>query len=437
MASASTVQLQLDQHPVYYRNGISNESTKKVSELMQENHEKFHIFFNNDGFHNHIAHQMLTMWALKASPDQIRREYNSNKLYQRPSQKPDTKTLQDLSDPQVFIKHLGPEQHYNDFLEFFKAEMEKSSWQEVINKYLFAGDERAETMLVRMYAGFLHPIIHLGFGIEFQQPAVIAEGLAQAACHDDWIGRLLLPAEKAAKDRADASSKSIAQLLDEIHDDSALQSAARWSDGNKIRDGILARAGDRMIDIAAQVCVKPEELQEKTAEMTNAVAYYTGGAQKADKAVKFDFYYIHCLNSSIFFASFLKQDWLSDANKVRLLEWKIRLDLAMYASRKAPEIRLGDIQNYQPKKPSGWDAVQDRVCDIDDDGHASKLVRAIANGGQICAPYEGKDGFRLKGNDWLSLAHMAIDSVELPGDRWVRSAGFDEAWEKVPLRANL
>ena len=39
--------------------------------------------------------------------------------------------------------------------------------------------------------GFLHPIIHLGFGIEFNQPAIIAEALAQyviTTCTDVRIG---------------------------------------------------------------------------------------------------------------------------------------------------------------------------------------------------------------------------------------------------------
>ena len=31
-------------------------------------------------------------------------------------------------------------------------------------------------------------MIHLGFGIEFNQPAIIAEALAQAAVHDNEIG---------------------------------------------------------------------------------------------------------------------------------------------------------------------------------------------------------------------------------------------------------
>lgn len=64
-------------------------------------------------------------------------------------------------------------------------------YQVAINEYCLKGDERADDMLVRLHAGFLHPMIHLGFGIEFKQPAIIAEALAQAAVHDNWIGYVL------------------------------------------------------------------------------------------------------------------------------------------------------------------------------------------------------------------------------------------------------
>ena len=209
----------------------------------------------------------------------------------------ESSVLKELHDPAKFMSHLGPEKYYNDFLQFFKGEMDGSGWQNVLQKYLFAGDERADSMLVRMYAGFLHPIIHLGFGVEYHQPAIVSEALAQAACHDTWIGKLLLPAEQAAKDRStqQPQSKSIVQLLDEIHDDKELKAAPRWSDGNKVRDGIIARAGQRMISYAAQFRVKPEELEEKTAEMTNAVCYYTAGAQNPPHRVMYDFYYMYVL----------------------------------------------------------------------------------------------------------------------------------------------
>lgn len=75
----------------------------------------------------------------------------------------------------------------------------------------------------------------------------------------------------------------------------------------------------------------------------------------------------------------------------------------------------------------------DRAVRFDDDGHTSKLIRALAHGEIICREFEAKEGFRVRGEDWLQLGHMAIDSVERGGEGeiWVRSAGFDEAWEAV------
>lgn len=285
--------------------------------------------------------------------------------------------------------------------------------------------------------GFLHPLIHLGFGVEFHQPAIIAEALAQAAVHDAWMGKYLFPAEEAASKMADQPDKTIVQLIDDIHADEKLRDAPKWSDGNKVRDGIIGRAADRMLEYAAQFNVRANTLERQTAEMINAVAYYTAGAQRPDKMHKIDFYYMHCVNCSIFYSAFHKQDWISDAHKARLLEWKVRTDLAMYASRKSPDIRMEDIRDYKPKMASGWAGIEDRVVKFDDDGHASKLIRALAHGQQICQPYEDRDEFRLKHDDWLQIGHMVIDSVEGAKQNWVRSAGFEEAWIDIPPRAQL
>ena len=116
--------------------------------------------------------------------------------------------------------------------------------------------------------GFLHPIIHLGFGVEFKQPAIIAEALAEAAVHDSWINAFFFESEKAST--AGKNGKSFVTLLDKIRADKKLSSAAHWTDGNKIRDGILVRAKDEMIEYASQWSVSADDLEEKTAEMTNA-----------------------------------------------------------------------------------------------------------------------------------------------------------------------
>ncbi len=207
------------------------------------------------------------MYALGATPELIQAHYDRNKTYQRKAQALDNAILDDLHDPQRYHEYLGNEKYYRDYLEFFRGEIDKNGYEQVINEYCLKGDERADDMLVRLHAGFLHPMIHLGFGVEFQQPAIIAEALAQAAVHDAWIGPFMLEAEKAAalKDKG----ISMVELLDEVRADKKLSSAAQWDDSNKIRDGILVRAPHEMMRIAAKWKVMPGAVIEKTAEMTN------------------------------------------------------------------------------------------------------------------------------------------------------------------------
>jgi hypothetical protein len=118
--------------------------------------------------------------------------------------------------------------------------------------------------------GLLHPIIHLGFAIEFNQPAIVAEALAQTAVHDDWTGpRYLWPAERTAGGIDKRGEKTMLQLLEEARGNQKLARSAHWDDGNKLRDGVLKRAPDEMINIASQYTASEDQIQEKFVEMVN------------------------------------------------------------------------------------------------------------------------------------------------------------------------
>ncbi|KAF9691451.1 hypothetical protein EKO04_010710 [Ascochyta lentis] len=438
MASGLRVHLEASQQPQYYVEGLKAESAKITSELLQVNHEKHHIFFNKSGFHNHIAHHLLTLFALNATPKEIQQGYDINVDYQRPPEPLKESVVDDMHNPERFKTYLGKEQYYHDFLVFFQKEIDTKTWQGVLNEYVFAGDERADDMLSRMYAGFLHPIIHTGFGVEFQQPAIIAEGLAQACVHDKWMKSLFLGVEQAAEqNRGKGDSKTIVQLLEEVKKDDDLSNAAHWEDGNKIRDGVMKRSLERMVRVASQYTIREDDdLEEKTAEMINAAVYFTAAAQRPPHQVKFDFYYMHCVTSSIFFSNFLSSanSFLTPATKRRLLEWKVWNDIVMYASRHSPALLLSEITDYKPTQDSDWDQIILRVNKLEDDGHASKVIRALANGQKSCQPFEDKPGFIVKGDAWRKIGHMAIDSVEAGEPHWTRSCGFDQAWKDVPLR---
>jgi hypothetical protein len=145
---------------------------------------------------------------------------------------------------------------------------------------------------------------------------------------------------------------------------------------------------------------------------------------------------MHCVNSSIFFSNFLSTTnaFLTPSVKRRLLEWKVWNDVVMYVSRGCPPLLLDEVTTYTPAKDSDWDGIIKRVRALEDDGHGCKLVRALAHGQQACQKYEDQGGFMIKDDMWQKLGHMAIDSLEAGEPHWVRSCGFEKAWESIPLR---
>ena len=67
MATPTKVHLDTHEQPAFSWD-LTPASARTTSELLQLNHDHHHIFFNKDGFHNHIAHHLLTTYALNALP---------------------------------------------------------------------------------------------------------------------------------------------------------------------------------------------------------------------------------------------------------------------------------------------------------------------------------------------------------------------------------
>lgn len=113
----------------------------------------------------------------------------------------------------------------------------------------------------------------MGFGIEFLQPAIIAEAVGQTAIHPTWLDPFLIEADQAAK-QSRQPPDCLVNLLDKVRADKKMSAAARWEDDNKVRDGIIARAKDEIVEYASRWRVEPDQLEEATAEMINACGKY-------------------------------------------------------------------------------------------------------------------------------------------------------------------
>ncbi|UNI19085.1 hypothetical protein JDV02_005301 [Purpureocillium takamizusanense] len=467
MATAYQIQVPARDTGLWKGAEQTQEAADKVTELLQRDLENHHVFFNASGFHNHILHQLLTLYSTGGSPSLLQTAYDKNKSYQIKAMDPHPTALADLQsgwDAHAH-KYLGKGRHYPDFLKFFQGEIDRRGWKAVVAEFLFDDDDggttpKARDMLGRLFAGFLHPMIQLLYGVEWEQPAIVAEGLAQAAVHEDRLGAFLWRVDEAAAaaDEPQQQQRSVAEMCESARRESPkLASSARWEDPNRIYDGVMVRAPDEAVALLAQIRVRPEDVGERTVEMIHTAAYIAAGAAWNPPYIpKFDFFLIHHLTSAPFFLLLDRHsDWIPEAARVRLLEWKLRVDALEYLARGSPPLRLADAlasYRYHQRSPKAGDDKSDgptpapaavaaardllpRFHDVVDDGHTIKAARALLLAQQASRPYEGKGKpwMRIEGDEaWTKVMYMLLASVEGDEYEWVRSAGFEQAWEGMP-----
>jgi hypothetical protein len=423
-------------------------SNDAASRFLQENHEKWHMFFRVQAGHNHIPHAILSTLAMGGSPENVQRAYDDGKIIQRPTPPVDPEVVKEMSDAAKFRAHMQVLDEYPNYVAFFKQEIANKggNWQAVVTDFCFSRTPFADFMLAQLFEGLYHPFIHLGFGIEFELSSLVAEGLAQAASHDPThLDAFFQRAEALAVETDPAQPRTaLVELYREAHANRTIATAARVSDGPwRVRDGVLGRAREEMARLAAQFRVKPtdEDVERATAKMISCAAWMCASAHKPGKAHKLDFFLMHCVTSSLFCTVLGRQPWISIADKARLVEWKTRLDLVWYAACGAPELHGKILADYEPAASKGmdWRQLYHALNAHHDDGHVAKFVRAIKNGEQVAAPFENEPGaehtFPVRGDAWLKVAQICFDSTT-PFDtiekKWVWGVGFDAMWNEVP-----
>lgn len=255
-----------------------------------------------------ISHQLLALYGTGAAPSVLQEAYDANTSYQIKADQP-TRGLAVVDELEAdwaahAPRYLGQGRHYADFLRYFQRQMERADggWEAVIKDHVLADGPAALDMRGRLCAGFLHPLIQLMYGIEWRQPAMVAEGLAQAAVHDSRIGDFLVKVDRAAASAsAPQQHRPLIETLEGIRaEHPKLAASARWSDANRLHDGVLTRAEPEAVALLAGIRVRPGDLAERTAEMVHCAAYVAAAAAWNPPHVpKFDFF-LMCVPDSWF-----------------------------------------------------------------------------------------------------------------------------------------
>lgn len=129
----------------------------------------------------------------------------------------------------------------------------------------------------------------MGLALEFKQPLLLAEGLAQSAVYYDWwYIEFLTKAEKMTR-KAEEPALPLATLMDMMRADPRLSTASSleyhtqsrkhsgiWAMGKEMaRDGVLANAGEEYLRLAARWRVDPNDVDRATAELINTAGMFS------------------------------------------------------------------------------------------------------------------------------------------------------------------
>ena len=238
-----------------------------------------------------IVHHILSLYGTGADATQLQKGFDANDGYQRPPIATHQRVIEDLRTWDHASKYLAQEQYYPDFLAYFQREISDKGWQAVVSEHLLAGTEAADDLLVRLHAGLLHPMLQLMYGIEWEQPAIVAAALAQTCVHKLDFREALRAAEEKAHGAAGEEEEEmprVMSLLREAHGHRELAAAAGLT---TLMDWERGGVPGAVLDLMGRVRVRPGDLEEKTVEMFDAAMFTAAAATfHAPKINKFDFF---------------------------------------------------------------------------------------------------------------------------------------------------
>ncbi|KAJ6461410.1 hypothetical protein C8R45DRAFT_912241 [Mycena sanguinolenta] len=296
--------------------GATPVSTALVERLLHKDITEHHCFLNDDYFHNHLAHHILTLHDLGAPAECIQQAYDAEAANQRPLHPngvpPAPNAQVDMITKDNWTTYLGETKCYPDYLAFFSVEVATYGVPSALEQYIFspAANENGNMMLARFVGGLLHPMIQTGFGVEFGQDALVADGLALTALTSpEYV--LVADPSGLPEIKSGSNSATLLSLLREVYDSPDLSPMPYRKE--------LVRADHWTTWIASQPSLGPTiskiyskwtfslsendteiEIERKTEECMWLATLLLGTTNiKPNKKPRMDFFFMHFLTGTL------------------------------------------------------------------------------------------------------------------------------------------
>ncbi|EIW70851.1 hypothetical protein TREMEDRAFT_28974 [Tremella mesenterica DSM 1558] len=347
--------------------GVTPQSTRTVRRILEENDKTYDIWEKARFAHNHFPHSALTRYALGA-PSKLLEEVwehdRSHLVSLDPSGKdrhenlkkvPEKITRENWDDP----KYLGVKACYSRYLVFFHEEIDRLGPIGALEEYILspqanyasANGHEPPLMLIRFVGGLLHPMIHAGFGVEFKDRVILAEGLAQATNHD---ASLYVPLYGSDWPKGPRKGRSLLDLYGEMCASSVITPVPYDPDmlfNDRVGGALSGGHAIALRELVDQWSLTDEELsdetvgwREKVEELAVWATLLAGATGRTGKEPRVDFFLMHALTSSIFLPAYL--EILSISNRRMLLKSYTLMLFVIALGRGRPKLNPGLVMSY-------------------------------------------------------------------------------------------
>ncbi|KAJ1942777.1 hypothetical protein EC988_006401, partial [Linderina pennispora] len=302
---------------------IGDSTLREAERLCARDYLEHHVFFNYIQFHNHNIHHLLASLSLGASQERLQDIYDKNVPMQRPLPDPVAGVV--ITKDSVH-EYLGKEEYYTDFVAFFRHEIdaEGGDWKSVLVRYMFE-----DKIYPLVFCGLVHPLIQIGYGVEFDSAAIVATGLANACVHELNFQTTL---------QADAIEKTVGRLplmkvLENMRNDRRVQDIpyeTTYKEDGPISDQVALEYLQHWEVYPTNECV-----ELKFRELQRIIALMYGATTKPGYKNQFDFFIMHLLTSSYFVPMIL--DLLTLEQKIRVLRTYAFVVLRYFTLKHCPQ----------------------------------------------------------------------------------------------------
>jgi len=276
-------------------------------------------------------------------------------------------------------------------------------------------------MYLKLVGGAFHPVIHLGYGLEFGIPFVVAEALASIAVHENRMAPLITDDFWTPSDKP----QNISDIIDDVSHDHRFDGIVKFTDDFKLGK-LLSKNPEAVREYAKRWEVKEteEDVNEKLKELyENCILAYAATAQRpGNHKILLDFFLMHAVTSIMGISIILP--YVSLKHRVKLLRIHFATVLAYYISRGIPKIYPNLLENYTSMaleaEPNPWLHIISCGLEPNLENHVVKVLRALMKA-------EVEYGGTPK-NIFLRAAALTLEGHAAYG--WNQQGiGWDEPWK--------